>query len=119
MVKIKLFVLVKVLLINPILDDEYIKNISDIEIKNLAINSYSCLKINNNKINYMAYLESKQNKECNNAIKRIFKNINIEDILNFIDNIEDMTNERKDFYKKILDIRYKILEKIYNSLNNN
>lgn len=105
--------------LNPTLDDEYIKNINDADIKNLAINSYSCLKINNNKINCINYLESKQNEDCNNAINRIFKKINIEDILNFIDNIESMPFERKYFYKKIIEIRYNILKKIYNSLNNN
>lgn len=40
------------------------------ELKNLAINCYSCLKEEGKKINYMAYIKQMKNKECNNAIKR-------------------------------------------------
>lgn len=32
--------------LNPMLEDEELEKISDIEIKNLAINSYSCIKLN-------------------------------------------------------------------------
>ncbi len=51
-----------------------------------------------------------QNEECNNAIKRLFSSINIEEINKFIDNIECISNIRKDFYKNIIEQRYEIIK---------
>ena len=96
--------------LNPMLEDEEIENMSQIELKNLAINCYSCIKENGKKINYMSYIRLMQNEECNNAIKRLFSNINIEEINKFIDNIECISNIRKDFYKNIIEQRYEIIK---------
>ena len=54
------------------LEDEEIEKINETELKNLAINSYSCLKEKGKKINYITYMKQMKNKECNNAIKRRF-----------------------------------------------
>ena len=96
--------------LNPMLEYEEIENMSQIELKNLAINCYSCIKENGKKINYMSYIRQMQNEECNNAIKRLFSNINIEEINKFIDNIECISNIRKDFYKNIIEQRYEIIK---------
>ena len=96
--------------LNPMLEDEEIENMSQIELKNLAINCYSCIKENGKKINYMSYIRQMQNEECNNAIKRLFSNINIEEINKFIDNIECISNIRKVFYKNIIEQRYEIIK---------
>ena len=96
--------------LKPMLEDEEIENMSQIELKNLAINCYSCIKENGKKINYMSYIRQMQNEECNNAIKRLFSNINIEEINKFIDNIECISNIRKDFYKNIIEQRYEIIK---------
>ena len=103
--------------LNPMLDDEAIGKIDTNELKNLALNCYSCLKINGNKINYVSYLKQMKNKECNDAIKRLFLNINMNEIKKFIDNIECISNIRKEFYKNIMEQRYNILERIYMILN--
>ena len=103
--------------LNPMLDDEAIGKIDANELKNLALNCYSCLKINGNKINYVSYLKQRKNKECNDAINRLFLNINMNEIKKLIDNIECISDIRKEFYKNILEQRYNILEKIYVSLN--
>ena len=103
--------------LNPMLEDEQINKMSDIELKNLAINCYSCLKENGKKINYITYIKQMKNEECNSAIKRLFNYINIEKIKKFIDEIDCMTKERKDFYKKIIEIRYEYIEKVYKSNN--
>ena len=103
--------------LNPMLDDEAIGKIDANELKNLALNCYSCLKINGNKINYVSYLKQMKNKECNDAIKRLFLNINMNEIKKIIDNIECISDIRKEFYKNIMEQRYNILEKIYVSLN--
>ena len=102
--------------LNPMIEDEEIEKISETELKNLAINCYSCLKENGKKINYMTYIKQMKNEECNNAIKRLFTNINIDEIREFIDNIECMSDIRKDFYKKIIEQRYEIMKVVYENI---
>lgn len=104
--------------LNPILEDKDIENIDEAELKNLAINCYSCLKENGKKINYMSYIKTMKNIECNNAVKEIFPKININEIKNFIDNIECISDVRKKFYKNIIEKRYEILKSVYKKLNN-
>ena len=99
--------------LNPMLEDEEIEKMNDTELKNLAINCYSCIKENGKKINYMSFISQRKNEECNNAIKRLFTNIDIKEIENFIDNIECISNIRKDFYKKIINQRYNIFKNVY------
>lgn len=99
--------------LNPMIDDDEIEKLQENEIKNLAINCYSCLKKNGKKINYMTYIRDTKNKECNKAIIRVFKNINMDEINKFIDEVSCMSNIRKEFYKEILNIRYKIIEEVY------
>ena len=102
--------------LNPMFEDKEIEKINETELKNLAINCYSCLKENGKKINYMTYIKQMKNEECNNAIKRLFANINIEKIKNFIDNIECISNIRKNFYKQIIEQRYDILKEVYENI---
>lgn len=102
--------------LNPMLEDEQIANMNDTELKNLVINCYSCLKENGKKINYMSYIKQMGNKECNNAIKRIFINISIDKIKEFIDNIDCMSDVRKDFYKNIIWQRYNIIKEAYENI---
>ena len=83
------------------------------EIKNLAINTYSCIKENGKKINAMSYIKSLKNNDCNNAIFRVFNKIDLSRIEEFINNVEGITNIRKEFYKKIIKLRYNILEQVY------
>lgn len=102
--------------LNPMIEDEEIEGISDIELKNLAINCYSCLKENGKKINYMTYIKQMKNSECNNAIKNIFNDIDINKIMIFIDGISCINETRKVFYKNIIKQRYDIIEKVYKKL---
>lgn len=102
--------------LNPMLEDEEIERISDSELKNLAINCYSCLKENGKKINYMSYIKQMKNIECNNAIKSIFNDIDINKIMIFMDGISCINETRKVFYKNIIKQRYDIIEKVYKKL---
>jgi len=99
--------------LNPMFEDLELENINETELKNLAINCYSCLKENGKKINYYSYIKQMNNENCNNAIKRCFGNIKLDEIKCFIDNIECMSLVRKDFYKKIVEFRYEILKKVF------
>lgn len=68
--------------LNPILEDSEIEKISKVELKNLAINCYSCLREKGKKIN------------------------------DFIDEINCLKNVRKEFYKNIINYRYEIIKKV-------
>ena len=103
--------------LNPMIDDSEIEKLNDNEIKNLAINCYSCLKENGKKINYMRYIKDAKNEECNKAIIRVFKNIDITKIDSFIDKISCMSNIRKEFYKKLIHIRYQMLKEVNHKIS--
>ena len=98
------------------LEDRQIEKLTQTELKNLAINCYSCLKENGKKINYWDYLKSMKNEACNQAIVRIFEKIDLLKINSFIDGISCMSSIRKEFYQKILALRYEMLKDIYQKL---
>ena len=101
--------------LNPMLEDQKLEKLNNAEIKNLAVNSYSCLKENGKKINYMQYIQDckeNKNKDCNEAIIRIFPQVNIEEINKFIMEIPCISNTRKNFYKEIINFRYEIMKEV-------
>lgn len=102
--------------LNPMLCDEDIIILDDSEMKNLAINVYSVFKVDGKKINYMSYIKDMTNEELNKAINRVFKNIDIDKINSFIDQVEELSSVRKDFYKKLINIRYEIIKEVYNKI---
>ena len=102
--------------LNPMLEDDEIERINETELKNLAINCYSCLKENGKKINYMTYIKQIKNEECNKAIRRLFLTINMDKINNFIDNVEGMSTVRKTFYKRMIEKRYEILKEVHENM---
>lgn len=103
--------------LNPMLEDIELEKFNDTELKNLAINCYSCIKENGKKINYMTYIKSMKNEECNKAICRMYNKIDIEEINKFIDEILYMSDVRKEFYKRTIKLRYDILKEVCNNLN--
>ena len=101
--------------LNPMLEDQELEKLNNAEIKNLAVNSYSCLKENGKKINYVRYIQDckeNKNKDCIEAIIRIFPQINIEEINKFIMEIPCISNTRKNFYKEIINFRYEIMKEV-------
>ncbi len=71
----------------------------------------SALKMNDKKINYFNFISSLENEECNKALLRVFPKINMSQISEIIENVPYISDIRKDFYKKIIKLRYeKILE---------
>ena len=52
-----------------------------------------------------------ENEDCNKALLRIFPKINLEEINSIIDKTPFISDIRKEFYKKIINMRYtKILK---------
>ena len=103
--------------LNPMLEDTDIEVLSETELKNLAINTYSCIKEDGKKINYISYIKSMKNQDCNGALIRIFEKIDIDKINEFIDEISCISNIRKNFYKKIIFLRYEIIKEVYNKIS--
>jgi len=102
--------------LNPMIEDIELEKINEVELKNLALNCYSCLKEDGKKINYMSYITEMKNQECNEALCRIFNNIKINEIDTFINEIEYISNIRKEFYKNIIYKRYAIIKNVYENL---
>lgn len=98
----------------PQLTDERIQEIINDE-KEIDARVYtfptSALKENDRKINYFDYISSLKNKDCNDALLRITPLVNIEKINKIIDETQEISETRKEFYKKIINERYeKILK---------
>ena len=102
--------------LNPLLEDEEISKLNDTELRNIIYNVYSCFKINNKKIHYFEFIKSRKDNNCNEALLRVFPNIDIAKIKDFILNIEGMSNIRKNFYIFVLKGRYEILTSVYDKL---
>ena len=77
----------------------------------------SAIKINDKKINYFEFISNVENEECNKALKRIYPLIDIEKINKIIEETPYISNIRKEFYKKIINLRYeKIIKYSYQKL---
>ena len=76
----------------------------------------SALKIDGIKISPYKFITSLKNKDLDKALIKIFPKIDLEKVNSFIDNI-DISDIKKEYYKKILLERYnRILKKAYNDL---
>ena len=104
----------------PQLTDERISQIINIEEEMEArvfVFPTSALKINGKKINYFEYINSLEDENCNKALIEIFEKINIEEINKIIEQTPFISDIRKEFYKKIINMRYeKILKNSYEKL---
>ena len=77
----------------------------------------SALKIDDKKINYYDFISSLDNVDCNKALLRVLPRINLNVINEIIDNTLYISDIRKEFYKKIIKMRYDLLLKVnYNKL---
>ena len=77
----------------------------------------SHIKVKNRKSSYFEVISSLQFEACNEALKRIVPRIELERINRIIDEIEEISELRKQFYKTMLQQRYeKILMYSYRML---
>ena len=95
----------------PALPEEEMKNYlreNEEEINKLIyVFPNSAIKVENTKINYYDFINSLENDMCNEALKRIVPKIKMEEIMNIIDNTPYISEIRKEFYKTMIDRRYK------------
>ena len=112
------------------IDNSKIERILDDEerFKQSVYDSRICaFTINDKKINPLKYIESMENSDCNEAVQRIVPKINLKKIHDFINEIpkqyndvEIISDSRKDFYYKSVKYRYeKSLYSTYIQLDNN
>lgn len=96
----------------PQLDEEEIKKIlQDKQKFNARIYDFptSALSLNNKRINYYTLISSHEYKECDNALKRISKRIDLNEISKLIDGITCISDNHKIFLKNILKARKEII----------
>lgn len=80
----------------------------------------SQIKLENKKSSYYEVIHGLDFPECNSALKRIVPHIDMKKIYELIDNIDIISNVRKEFYYTILKYRYeKILLESYKKLIEN
>lgn len=92
----------------PQADEKIMKQVLENEIElNKRVYEYpkSAITINGNKINYFDFITSKDNKDCNEALKRIAPKIKLDTINSFIDNVEGLGQVQKTFFKTIISRR--------------
>jgi len=77
----------------------------------------SQIKLGRKKSSYFEVISSLSFEECNNALKRVYKKINLEKINKFIDTVDVISSTQKAFYKTIIRHRFnKIIEYSYKKL---
>jgi hypothetical protein len=104
---------------NMINEDEmlYIMNSKEETDKRVYSFPASQIKLNGKKSSYYDVINSLVYKECNEALIKIFKRINLKEIFNLIDDIKSISEVHKSFYKYMLNERYeKIIKESYNKL---
>ena len=73
---------------------------------------------NGARIKYFEFITSLKNEECNNAIMRMYNQINLKRIFELIDEVDVISDIRKQFYKTVIERKYKdILSVAYKKLN--
>lgn len=69
----------------------------------------SAMKLDGRKINYYNYLTKAENPDCNDAVKRIYSRLNMEQINHFIENTPYISDLQKAFYKKYIGARASLI----------
>jgi len=103
-----------------ITDEDYMQRIiQSEELTNERIFRFptSQIKLGESKSSYHDIINSLKFEECNNALLRVFPNIDMNRIIDLIDGIGTISETRRSFYKHMLMNRYeKILVPAYSKL---
>lgn len=94
----------------PQISDEAIDNILNNESEiQMRIEKFpvAALLENGRKVSYMQYIASFKNPDCTNALLRIVPRIDMNKIENIIDEMPEISDKRKCFYKTMLSERFK------------
>ena len=72
----------------------------------------SAIRLNERKINYYDFLMAAENKECNEALLRIFPQIRLDKIHAFVDDVPYISKLQKEFYMTYINARYEKMIKL-------
>ena len=92
----------------PQIDDELIKKVISSKAEmNARVYDIptSAILIDGKRANYHKVITSLEYKDCNKAIKRIVPKIQLDDINKLIESVEELSQLKKEFLKKILKLR--------------
>lgn len=84
--------------------EEYLPNKS--KMLDFIKNTPSAIKIDGSKLNYNNFINSLSNDDCNKALLRVYPDINMEEINLIINDIDCISEVRKEFYKEIIKGNY-------------
>lgn len=77
----------------------------------------SILKINGEKIRYYDFINSCENEDCVEALKRITPRIDMEKICDFIDDVPYLSGLQREFYKTYISARFsKVIQAIFENV---
>ena len=96
----------------PQIDDELIKKVVSSKVEmNARVYDIptSAILIDGKRANYHKVITSLEYKDCNKAIKRIVPKIQLDDINKLIDNVEELSQLKKEFLKKVLKLRKELI----------
>ena len=96
----------------PQIDDELIKKVISSKAEmNARVYDIpnSAILIDGKRANYHKVITSLEYKDCNKAIKRIVPKIQLDDINKLIDNVEELSQLKKEFLKKMLKLRKELI----------
>ena len=100
-------------------ENDMLEVINSIEETNKRIYTYpmSQIKLDDKKSSYFDVISSTKYHECNKALLRMYEKIDLNKINKIIDEIEQISQVHKDFYKHMLYYRYhKIIKHSYKKL---
>lgn len=101
--------------LTPLLADE---ELSFEVAKNYAVNSRSASVLEGKRICFSQYILSMKNPALNEAVKRIFPQIDMEAIEKIIGLIDCISEKRKDFYKNLIRANYELtLKPVYKAIS--
>ena len=88
------------------------------KMKDCIKNTSSAIKDNGARIKYFEFITNLKNEDCNNALIRMYDKINLDKIFKLINEIDIISNTRKEFYCEVIKGKYKeILTVAYKRLN--
>jgi hypothetical protein len=98
---------------NIVDEDEMNRIINSVEETEKRVFTFptSQIRLNGRKSSYYEVISSLEFTECNFALKSVFARINMDKIRSLVDETPYITRIRKDFYKHMLESRYRIIIK--------
>jgi len=98
---------------NIVDEDEMNRIINSVEETEKRVFTFptSQIRLNGRKSSYYEVIRSLEFTECNFALKSVFARINMDKIRSLVDETPYITRIRKDFYKHMLESRYRIIIK--------